>query len=309
MTHGSLFSGIGGFDLAAQWMGWENVFHCEINPFGKKVLNYYWPEAISYNDITNTDFSIHRGRIDVVSGGFPCQPYSLAGKRKGNKDDRHLWPAMLTAIKTISPSWVVGENVPGIVNWSGGLVFEQVQADLETEGYEVFPIVLPACGKEAPHERSRVWFIAYRTNARTKGLQERENQFHGFESSSNSDQFGHGRLQQKFGAECQDKVWSGRAGKTRTVADSISERLEGPNGSQKTIRFKQRTKEGPTDFEKFPTQSPFCIRNDGVPSKLDGIAFFEWRRESIKGAGNAVVPPMAYSIFKVIQECEDKLKQ
>ena len=95
MTHGSLFSGIGGFDLASEWMGWENVFHCEWNPFGQKVLKYYWPNAKSYHDITKTDFTIHRGNIDIITGGFPCQPYSQAGKRLGKDDERHLWPEML----------------------------------------------------------------------------------------------------------------------------------------------------------------------------------------------------------------------
>jgi DNA (cytosine-5)-methyltransferase 1 len=166
MRHGSLFSGIGGFDLAAQWMGWENVFHCEWNEFGQKILKYYWPNAISYGDITKTDFTVHRGQIDIITGGFPCQPYSMAGKRKGKADERHLWPEMLRAIREIQPSWIVGENVPGIINWSGGLVFHEVQTDLEAEGYEVFPVVLPACGVNAPHKRERIWFVAYSVNGR-----------------------------------------------------------------------------------------------------------------------------------------------
>lgn len=114
MTHGSLFSGIGGFDLAAQWMGWDNVFHCEWNEFGQKVLKHYWPKAISYADITTTDFSIHRGTIDILTGGFPCQPYSSAGKRLGKEDDRHLWPEMLRAIGEISPRYVVGSCLVGV---------------------------------------------------------------------------------------------------------------------------------------------------------------------------------------------------
>jgi DNA (cytosine-5)-methyltransferase 1 len=161
MRHGSLFSGIGGFDYAAQLMGWENVFHCEWNEFGQRVLKYYWPNAISYHDITKTDFTIHRGRIDVLTGGFPCQPYSLAGKRLGKDDDRHLWPQMLRAIREIQPTWVVGENVFGLINWNEGLVFDEVQADLEAEGYEVQPYVLPACAVNAPHRRDRVWFVAH----------------------------------------------------------------------------------------------------------------------------------------------------
>ena len=168
MRHGSLFSGIGGFDLASEWMGWENVFHCEWNEFGQKVLNYYWPKAISYHDITKTDFSIHRGTIDIITGGFPCQPYSMAGKRKGKEDERHLWPEMLRAIREIQPTWVVGENVLGLVNWDGGLVFHEVQTDLEAEGYEVWPYVLPAVSVNAPHRRDRVWFVA---NTKSIGFQ------------------------------------------------------------------------------------------------------------------------------------------
>src|SRR5690606_35307339 len=164
MRHGSLFSGIGGFDLAAEWMGWENVFHCEKEKFCQQVLNYYWPKATLHEDIRNTDFTIYRGLIDILTGGFPCQPYSTAGKRLGKEDDRHLWPEMLRAIREISPRWIVGENVRGLTNWNGGLVFDEVQADLESEGYEVIPFLLPACAVNAPHRRDRVWFVAKNTH-------------------------------------------------------------------------------------------------------------------------------------------------
>jgi DNA (cytosine-5)-methyltransferase 1 len=165
MRHGSLFSGIGGFDLASEWMGWENIFHCEWNEFGQKVLKYYWPKAITYNDITKTDFTIHRGTIDILTGGFPCQPYSSAGKRLGKEDSRHLWPEMLRTIREIQPTWVVGENVRGLTNWNGGLVFDEVQADLEAEGYEVTPFLLPACAVNAPHRRDRIWFVAFNSKS------------------------------------------------------------------------------------------------------------------------------------------------
>ena len=164
MTHGSLFSGIGGFDLAAEWMGWENKFHCEWNEFGQKVLHYYWPNAELFTDITKSDFTKYANKIDVLTGGFPCQPYSQAGKRLGKEDDRHLWPEMLRAIREIKPSWVVGENVYGLVNWNGGLVFYEVQADLEAEGYEVWPFLLPAAAVNAPHRRDRIWFVAHSKN-------------------------------------------------------------------------------------------------------------------------------------------------
>jgi len=158
-THASLFSGIGGFDLAAQWMGWENVAHCEINEFCLKILKYYWPDANTHKDIKTTDFTIYRGQIDILTGGFPCQPFSSAGLRKGIEDDRHLWPEMLRAIRQVQPKWVVGENVLGIVNWSEGLVFEQVHAEMEASGYEIQSFILPACSVGAPHRRDRVWFI------------------------------------------------------------------------------------------------------------------------------------------------------
>jgi DNA (cytosine-5)-methyltransferase 1 len=167
MRHGSLFSGIGGFDLAAEWMGWENVFHCEWNTFGQKVLHHYWPKAEQFTDITKSDFTKYANKIDILTGGFPCQPYSSAGKRLGKEDERHLWPEMLRAIKEISPRWVVGENVLGLVNWSGGLVFHEVQADLEAEGYEVQPYVLNAASIGAAHKRDRVWFVAQSNHPRT----------------------------------------------------------------------------------------------------------------------------------------------
>ena len=166
MTHGSLFSGIGGFDLAAEWMGWDNIFHCEWNPFGQKILKHHFPNSISYNDIKKTDFSIHRGKIDILTGGFPCQPYSSAGKRLGKADERHLFPEMLRTIKEIQPRWIVGENVRGLISWNGGLVFHEVYDELEREGYEVQSFLIPAASVNAPHQRYRVWFIAYSNSAR-----------------------------------------------------------------------------------------------------------------------------------------------
>lgn len=160
ITHASLFTGIGGFDLAAEWMGWTNVFQVEIDKFCTKVLEKNFPNAKRYGDIKQFDGKPYRGTIDVLTGGFPCQPYSLAGKRNGTEDDRHLWPEMLRVIGEIQPRFIVGENVYGLFNWSGGLVFEQVQTDLESKGYEVTSVILPACGAGAWHRRDRIWFIA-----------------------------------------------------------------------------------------------------------------------------------------------------
>lgn len=164
MTHGSLFSGIGGFDLAAEWMGWENVFHCEISEFPRKILKHHFPNSICYEDIKKTDFTKHKGEIDVISGGFPCQPYSNAGKRRGKEDDRHLWPEMLRVIREVQPRFVLGENVSGLLTWNNGMVFHEIITDLENEGYETQAFVIPACAANAPHRRDRIWFVAYSVN-------------------------------------------------------------------------------------------------------------------------------------------------
>ena len=164
MRHGSLFSGIGGFDLAAEWMGWENVFHCEWMEFPRKVLDYHFPDADSHIDICKTDFTKYANTIDILTGGFPCQPFSNAGQRKGTDDERYLWGEMLRAIQEIKPRFVIAENVFGITNIDGGLVFQQVCLDLENEGYEVQPFIIPAAAKNAPHRRDRCWFIASNSN-------------------------------------------------------------------------------------------------------------------------------------------------
>ena len=188
MVHASLFSGIGGPEVAAAMLGWKNAFHCEINPFGKSILDYWFPESKSYEDITKTSFKEWRGKIDVLTGGFPCQPFSYAGKRGGAGDDRYLWPEMLRAINEIRPAWVIGENVAGITTMvEGGILtdlgcytsmfqegdnihgyeleqtytIERICRDLEGIGYSVQPMLIPAAGVNAPHRRDRVFIIAY----------------------------------------------------------------------------------------------------------------------------------------------------
>ena len=137
---------------------------CEWMEFPRKVLDYYWPNSDSHIDICKTDFKIYANKIDILTGGFPCQPFSTAGKRKGKDDERYLWGEMLRAIQEIKPKYVIAENVFGITNIDGGMVFEQVCIDLENEGYEVQPFIIPAASKNAPHRRDRVWFIAKNTD-------------------------------------------------------------------------------------------------------------------------------------------------
>jgi DNA (cytosine-5)-methyltransferase 1 len=294
LTHGSLFSGIGGFDLAATWIGWENIFHCEWNTFGQRVLKHNFPKSISYNDITKTDFTIHRGKIDILTGGFPCQPYSLAGKRKGKEDERHLWPEMLRAIREIQPRWVVGENVFGLINWDGGLVFNEVQTDLEAAGYEVWPYVLPACAVNAPHRRDRVWFVAYNAaNTNNNGL-----------NGSNSEHEINPSEGREHAQRCIEQMGGDVTNPDRIGQEWRLHEERGKSAIRNEFSELYARSNSRDTWKNFPTQSPICTRDDGVPAELDGITFSKWRNESIKAAGNAIVPQVALQIFKSIKQYE-----
>jgi len=389
-THGSLFSGIGGFDLAAEWMQWKNVFHCEINPFAQKVLKYHFPDSESLTNIITTDFKKYANKIDILTGGFPCQPFSVAGKRKGTQDERHLWPEMLRAIREIKPRWIVGENVSGIINWDGGMVFNQVQTDLENEGYEVQPFILPACAVNAPHRRDRVWFVAYsnlyvsdashgqhENNTSQNGINAQCNISTGinngyitnttlFRCSSREKIDNKKRQSRKLIIHNGKKIWIdiGTSGKYKNVANTRNIRCNnGINNWKKRhiqtnkwiatenqsewnrrerrfgeigkifrntngIRLERRiqtncndeqnrkseqgneiskyihTNQSAIQFQNFPTKPPICGGNDGIPAALDGITFSKWRKETIKGYGNAIVPQVALQIFKAIEQYE-----
>ena len=275
-THGSVFSGIGGAELAATWMGWENLFHCEINTFCRKVLEYWYPQSTNYEDITKTDFSAWRGKIDILTGGFPCQPFSMFGARKGTEDNRYLWPQMLRAIREIQPTWVVAENVAGLLSMVQPLaasdmernidtgkednpgvreqryVIDEILESLEGEGYSVQPLVIPACAVGAPHRRDRVWIVA---NAAGVVLE---------------------RWDRK-----EQKEQKGRKGENGAPELHIT-----------------------PDWSSFPTQSPVCGRNDGFSIELSGISFPKWRAEAVKALGNAWVPQVAYEIFKAIEQTD-----
>ena len=165
LTHLSLFSGIGGLDLAAEMAGFKTVGQCEWADFQTKVLEKHWPDVPRWQDIrtlTGDNFYERTGlrTVDVISGGFPCQPFSVAGKHGGKDDDRYFWPEMLRVIRELRPTWVIGENVPGIVN----MALDQVLSDLEDEGYSAQPFIIPACGVDAPHKRERVCIVAYAVN-------------------------------------------------------------------------------------------------------------------------------------------------
>lgn len=413
LTHGSLFSGIGGPEIAAEIMGWKNVFHCEINPFGRKILDYWFPNSKSYEDITKTDFTEWRGKINVLTGGFPCQPFSCAGQRKGAEDNRYLWPEMLRAIREIQPDWVVGENVAGILSMvqpgsetalgreeslfgevdrkrilhRQEYVVETVCNDLEREGYSVQPVVIPACAVGAPHRRDRVFFIAHRADAGVEGMQRkwednilsgrtapdtdshrwrngknqqvtiaerkgtanigtfREDGTSSYSQCSGSGQIykevqseqpnGHSfdsngyewdatnsnseKLQEwlKTGrrsneAENRARIDNGieRFGSLRYAPYSYNKRLQGCINFGSVGKEKKKSSHEQfsgslfPDWQNFPTQSPVCSRDDGISTRLDGIAFSKWRQESIKAYGNAILPQVMYEIFLAIESIE-----
>ena len=302
-THASLFSGIGGAELAASWLGWDNVFNCEIQEFQRKVLEYWFPNSISYEDITKTDFSRWRGCIDVLTGGFPCQPFSVAGKRKGAEDNRYLWTEMLRAIQQIQPTWVVGENVAGLLSmvqpgkaikvgraddlFDENFIYRTEQQftidaiceDLEHAGYSVQPFIIPACAVGAPHRRDRVWIVAHRTNARSESVQQgRKDGISEFGVVAHTK--GTGSARELFGK--QEQIQSDR----------------------------QNCRTDKPDFADFPTQSPVCSRNDGLPFRVADltISFPQWRSKSIEALGNAWVPQVAYEIFKAIDNYDKMYK-
>ena len=348
MNHLSLFSGIGGPDLAAEWMGWNNIAHTEWNPFGRRVLNYYWPEAASHHDITKTDYTIYRGRVDILTGGFPCQGFSLAGKRMGTDDDRYLWPEMRRAYRECQPRIIIGENDTGLLSMEdkSGVyrdVFPKVEGrtivrtleadhyeavytrqakmlidtickDLEEDGYEVQPFVIPAAAVGAPHKRDRVFIIAYAKGYRNSGrLRQLEVENGSFRKSKkhreNHNKFSHDGSQRPTayshgnGHRCNNRVE--QIGCPSGESQSIGKQRQrvrgnvGRNGAAKNAANANRGKRSQRRMHKaepeatkryvgvrgtwprrgtwqnFPTQSPVCDGNDGLSAGLDTETVFE----------------------------------
>ena len=161
LTHFSLFTGIGGIDLAAEWAGFESVGQCEFADYPTKVLEKHWPNVPRWRDVRDVTAESVRERgitnITVLSGGFPCQPFSVAGEQRGENDDRYLWPEMLRVIEELRPTWVIGENVVGIVK----MALDKALFDLENKNYTAIPFIIPACSVGAEHKRERVFIMAH----------------------------------------------------------------------------------------------------------------------------------------------------
>lgn len=316
ITHASTFSGIGASEVAAEMLGWKNIFHCEINPFCRKVLDYHFPDTESYEDITKTDFDKWRGRVTVLSGGFPCQPFSYAGKRRGSQDDRYLWPYMLKCIGQIRPTWFVGENVAGITTMAfpgqdvkvgeqadlfgegncinvyekrERYVLHEIISQLEGIGYSVQPFIIPACAVGAPHRRDRVFIVAHASIGRRGEIHEHI-----------QSEFDHGEEPIGDGGE-------------RSFTDTNGSGFQATRSEFKSTMFAGGDLQSlftENKWRGFPTQSPVYRGNDGIPFDVDGLSipFSHWKKESLKAYGNAIVPQVMYEIFRAIDFIEKNEK-
>jgi DNA (cytosine-5)-methyltransferase 1 len=362
LRHGSLFSGVGGFDLAASWMGWENVFQCELDPFCRKVLQYYWPKTKVYEDIKNFSATQYRGCIDIISGGFPCQPFSQVGRRTGKKDDRYLWPETYRVIRDVRPRWIILENVTGLFS----ILEPDAISEMEMQAIELFcqdekqetnstiikvqkriigtiiseigsigyllprlkdgtPIVLcvPACSIGAPHRRDRVWFIAHTsrdgegnrpTNDKTSdGKQALSQQSDGQRGKQPGDTFRFCNLpignseNADFSEERSGRFESEKCPGQSSVYGKIIQTSEVVNQAERTRNGEQLILGSNLkipNWNEWPTQSPLCSRNDGIPREMDGITFPKWRDDSISAFGNAIVPQLAFEFFKIIEKVD-----
>ena len=288
-----LFSGIGGFSLGAERNGIETIGFVEKDEFCQKVLKKHWSDVPIIDDIRKVngkDF----GSATIISGGFPCQPFSVAGKRGGTEDDRYLWDEMLRVISSCKPTWVIGENVEGLINIQDGMVLRSVQDDLEREGFQVQCLVIPASGIGAWHQRNRVWIIGCNVSNANSG------ELHGCISTSRICRTKHNRMDSNKKRN-GNEVWS----ETERCSSQNTER-ENVSDSDNS-RFKQQWQ--PKSDEKknktlkrcswWQTQSELC----GVPN---GVSFelHSDRTNRIKALGNSIVPQIAEQIFRSIIDAE-----
>lgn len=309
-----LFSGIGGFSLGLERTGFfKTVGFCEIEEYPRKVLRKHWPDVPIFEDIrTLTGEQIREkcGAVDVITGGYPCQPFSHAGKRGGHQDDRHLWPAMFEVIKAVRPAWVIGENVAGHIT----LGLDEVLSDLEAEGYAARPFVIPACAVDAPHRRDRVWIVA---NCGRKGVQQRREP-----SNARPESSGQGRVRshglqekQKPKGQVLAHAKSKRRGKEGQHSQRPEERATGscaladPDNPGGTIFRGGRNNGAPSGAcgqkinklgkgigtNKWLPEPDVGRVANGVPSRVDRL----------KCLGNAIVPQIVEQIGYAIMETKE----
>ena len=301
--HIDLFSGIGGFALAASWV-WpdhEVVCFCEMDPFCKKVLNKHWPGTPIVEDVNDVERirKLSPTTVDLLTGGFPCQGFSVAGKQRGKEDHRYLWPQMLEVIKAVRPRWCLLENVTGIIK----LALDTVLADLEAEGYTCGVCVLPACSKNAPHRRDRVWIVAHD-----------ESQFNGKHNP--------GTVQ---GQVQQPGIGFGEADVANTEREGCVRRSgHGRANENGRMEKSQQTGEEPrsavarcSEDTGRPAQRRLGRVTHELPQRLDDPWGPGWedgtprvttgqkdRVNRLKALGNSIVPQVVYEIMMEIKEVE-----
>lgn len=261
MTHLGLFEGIGGFSLAARWVGWKTVAWCEWNEFGQKVLKHHFPDAEGHGDITKTDFTKYANTIDVLTGGFPCQDASNANQngkgQQGLQGERTgLFYEMCRVIREIRPKYVVAENVANILKTNGGSDFSAILTELSSMGYNAEWRVCRASETGAPHHRARLYLVAYPDSLRLQAGQS-------FFSN------------------------------VRNEATQVSWVINGT--PIQIVRGGAWSCEPPA----------ICVV-DGLPCELFGLSTSQFRKEQIKAYGNAIVPQVAFELFKVIDKMHNQ---
>ena len=280
MTHLDLFSGIGGFALAAGWAGFETIGFSEIDDYASRVLAKHWPHVKNYGDIKNIKGS-EIGTVELITGGFPCQPFSVAGKQRGKEDNRHLWPEMFRVISEVGPRWVLGENVAGIVK----MELWNCVSDLEGIGYEVQPVIIPACAVDAPHRRDRVWIVAY-ADAPRKRRESREKEAEGNAMAWNAKGDTSGKERR-----VQEGQNANPRGICEDVADSNGDNDHSPGSRNGEVCSRQSgSSEIFRDFRNWLPEPPVGRVANGIPN----------RSHRLKGLGNAIVPAVAYEILRLM---------
>ncbi|UIO41650.1 DNA (cytosine-5-)-methyltransferase, partial [Brevibacillus brevis] len=305
----SLFAGIGGIDLAAHWAGIETVAFCEIEPFCQKVLQKHWPRLPIFDDVRtiNKQQLIEKGvigderAIDIICGGYPCQPFSNAGQRLGEEDDRHLWPEMLRLIRELRPTWVLGENVDGHVT----LGLDIVLSDLDKEGYTARAFIIPAAAVYAPHQRKRVFIVAHSTSERCRETRQyckrsKKRTSSGGKILAHTKFIGPSRQRKSFESVYPKKDQTRKTSRTVNVRIgkqwSVEPRVGGDLGglSDWLDRFRWPAARGKQQYDWEPERV-----TEELPASIQGAR--------LKSLGNAVNPAQVFPILWAIKQTHDQL--
>jgi len=305
-THLDLFSGIGGFALAAGWAGFTTVGFVEYEDFPKRLLSRRFPGIPIHSDIHDFDATPFRG-VDLLTGGFPCQPFSAAGKQRGKKDDRYLWKEMLRVVVEAQPTWVLAENVAGIIN----MALDEVLLDLEAQDYATGTVILPACSQNALHRRDRVWIIARNVgNSDSSGMERTRSEQQTARSSRAGEDVAHSKCQsvrdKGSGQDASEtsslqgelrerqRIWSDPSECSTDVAHSEIKRTQGLRASGVEESHPHAGQEVPLcSYERigssyWETEPAVGRVADGIPNRVDRL----------RGLGNAIVPQVAYEIIR-----------